>query len=151
MKEKGEHTLPENIDAPQVFMSYSHDDEAHRAWVLQLSTRLRSNGVDVCLDRWNVTLGGITKRQASGVYGFLCAGTHPSLYQAKQWRQYVDHGDHVGTVLSVGVRDPERLLFVPVAAYDNALSYTISFYGLDRTAHEELTGKVAEIMPGALA
>ncbi|TDZ77383.1 SEFIR domain protein [Mycobacteroides salmoniphilum] len=39
-------------------MSYSHDDEEHRDWVLQLSTRLRSNGVDVCLDRWNVSLGG---------------------------------------------------------------------------------------------
>ena len=50
--------LPEKTDAPKVFMSYSHDDEAHRAWVLQLSTRLRSNGVDVCLDRWNVSLGG---------------------------------------------------------------------------------------------
>ncbi|BDY27108.1 sefir domain-containing protein [Mycolicibacterium mageritense DSM 44476 = CIP 104973] len=39
-------------------MSYSHDDEEHRDWVLQLSHRLRSNGVDVYLDRWNVSLGG---------------------------------------------------------------------------------------------
>ncbi len=107
--------------------------------------------VEAMFDQLHAAVGGITKRQASGVYSFLCAGTHPSLYQAKQWRQYVDHGDHVGTVLSVGVRDLERLLFVPVAAYYNALSYTISFYGLDRTAHEELTGKIAEIMPGALA
>lgn len=106
--------------------------------------------VEEMFDQLHAAAGGITKRQASGVYGFLCAGTHPSLYQAKQWRQYVDHGDHVGTILRVGVRDLERLLFVPVAAYYNALSYTISFYGLDRAAHEELTGKIAEIMPGAL-
>jgi hypothetical protein len=39
-------------------MSYSHDDDEHRDWVLQLSSRLRGNGVDVCLDRWDVTLGG---------------------------------------------------------------------------------------------
>jgi hypothetical protein len=39
-------------------MSYSHDSEEHCDWVLQLSHRLRSNGVDVCLDRWNVSLGG---------------------------------------------------------------------------------------------
>ncbi|MGV0633833.1 toll/interleukin-1 receptor domain-containing protein [Mycolicibacillus trivialis] len=45
-------------EPPQVFMSYSHDSEEHRDWVLQLSHRLRSNGVDVCLDRWNVSLGG---------------------------------------------------------------------------------------------
>lgn len=39
-------------------MSYSHDDDEHRDWVLQLAYRLRGNGVDVCLDRWDVTLGG---------------------------------------------------------------------------------------------
>jgi hypothetical protein len=43
---------------PRVFMSYSHDDDEHRDWVLQLAYRLRGNGVDVCLDRWDVTLGG---------------------------------------------------------------------------------------------
>lgn len=45
-------------DAPRVFMSYSHDDDEHRDWVLQLASRLRGNGVDVCLDRWDVSLGG---------------------------------------------------------------------------------------------
>ena len=44
--------------APRVFMSYSHDDKEHRDWVLALATRLRADGVDVCLDRWDVTLGG---------------------------------------------------------------------------------------------
>ncbi len=42
----------------KVFCSYSHDDEEHKNWVLQLATRLRSNGVDVILDRWNLSLGG---------------------------------------------------------------------------------------------
>ena len=42
---------------PKVFMSYSHDSEEHKEWVLQLATRLRSNGVDVLLDRWNLKLG----------------------------------------------------------------------------------------------
>lgn len=32
-------------------MSYSHDSEEHKDWVLKLAYRLRSNGVDVCLDR----------------------------------------------------------------------------------------------------
>lgn len=45
------------INIPRVFVSYSHDSAAHKDWVLQLATRLRSNGVDVILDRWNVTLG----------------------------------------------------------------------------------------------
>ena len=38
-------------------MSYSHESNEHRDWVLALATRLRGNGVDVCLDRWDVTLG----------------------------------------------------------------------------------------------
>lgn len=42
---------------PIVFISYSHDSEEHKKWVLQLATRLRSNGVDVTLDVWNTKLG----------------------------------------------------------------------------------------------
>lgn len=43
--------------SPKVFISYSHDSDEHKNWVLQLSTRLRSNGVDVILDQWNIRLG----------------------------------------------------------------------------------------------
>jgi len=43
--------------APKVFISYSHEDESHQDWVLQLATRLRSNGIDVVLDRWNLNYG----------------------------------------------------------------------------------------------
>ena len=42
---------------PKVFVSYSHDEEDHSNWVLQLATRLRSNGVNMILDRWNLKLG----------------------------------------------------------------------------------------------
>lgn len=42
---------------PTVFISYSHDNEEHKDWVLQLATRLRSNGVNIILDRWDLTLG----------------------------------------------------------------------------------------------
>ena len=42
---------------PKVFVSYSHDNEEHKEWVLQLAIRLRSNGVDIILDRWNLKLG----------------------------------------------------------------------------------------------
>lgn len=41
----------------KVFISYSHDSDEHNDWVLQLATRLRANGVDVILDRWNTRLG----------------------------------------------------------------------------------------------
>jgi len=44
-------------EAPRVFMSYSHDNQAHKDWVLKLATRLVANGVDVLLDQWDMRLG----------------------------------------------------------------------------------------------
>lgn len=43
--------------APKVFVSYSHDSESHKDWVLSLATRLVANGVDVVLDQWDLSLG----------------------------------------------------------------------------------------------
>lgn len=43
--------------APRAFVSYAWDDAEHEAWVLQLATRLRSNGVDAVLDKWDTRLG----------------------------------------------------------------------------------------------
>ena len=34
-----------------------HDSGDHSDWVLQIATRLRSNGVNAILDRWNLHLG----------------------------------------------------------------------------------------------
>jgi hypothetical protein len=42
---------------PKVFVSYSHDDNAHKDWVLALATRLVANGVNIILDQWDLTLG----------------------------------------------------------------------------------------------
>jgi hypothetical protein len=43
--------------APRAFISYSWDDESHREWVCQLATRLRSDGVDVSIDKWETVPG----------------------------------------------------------------------------------------------
>ena len=42
---------------PKLFISYSHDSDSHKNWVLSLATRLVNNGVDVVLDQWDLTLG----------------------------------------------------------------------------------------------
>jgi TIR domain len=49
--------MPTEISVPRVFISYSHDDERHKGWVLALANRLVANGVDVILDRWDLNLG----------------------------------------------------------------------------------------------
>ena len=48
---------PGDETAPRVFISYSWDGDPHVDWVLQLATRLRSDGVDTVLDRWDVRIG----------------------------------------------------------------------------------------------
>jgi len=43
--------------APVVFISYSHDSQEHKQWVLDLATRLRSSGIDAILDQWELGPG----------------------------------------------------------------------------------------------
>ncbi len=45
------------MQTPNVFVSYSHDSEQHKAWVLSLATRLRQSGVDAVLDLWELQPG----------------------------------------------------------------------------------------------
>lgn len=42
---------------PSVFISYSHDTESHKAWVLKLASDLRGRGVDATLDQWDLVPG----------------------------------------------------------------------------------------------
>jgi len=45
------------MTAPTVFISYSHDNANHKAWVADLAGQLRSNGVEVILDQWDLVPG----------------------------------------------------------------------------------------------
>ncbi|MGE0803378.1 MAG: toll/interleukin-1 receptor domain-containing protein, partial [Lautropia sp.] len=51
---------------PKLFISYSHDSQSHKDWVLTLATRLVANGVDVVLDQWDLTLGSDLPRFMEG-------------------------------------------------------------------------------------
>ncbi|WP_353266722.1 toll/interleukin-1 receptor domain-containing protein [Gemmatimonas sp.] len=42
---------------PTTFISYSWDDDAHKAWVRDLASRLRGDGIDVVLDQWHTAPG----------------------------------------------------------------------------------------------
>lgn len=42
---------------PRAFISYSHDSQEHKKWVLDLATRLRNTGVDAILDQWELGPG----------------------------------------------------------------------------------------------
>ncbi|WP_263227095.1 toll/interleukin-1 receptor domain-containing protein [Pseudomonas alabamensis] len=46
-----------SVEPIKVFISYSHDNDEHKAWVLKLATDLRANGLDAILDQWDLMLG----------------------------------------------------------------------------------------------
>ncbi len=45
------------VPIPKVFVSYSHDSQEHKKWVLDFATRLRNTGVDAILDQWDLKPG----------------------------------------------------------------------------------------------
>jgi hypothetical protein len=45
------------MNVPKAFISYSHDSEAHKQWVVRLASDLRSRGIDASLDQWDLTPG----------------------------------------------------------------------------------------------
>jgi hypothetical protein len=45
------------MTTPKVFISYSHDSQEHKKWVLDLATRLRNSGVDAIIDQWELRPG----------------------------------------------------------------------------------------------
>jgi hypothetical protein len=42
---------------PKAFISYSWEDDEHRAWVRDFASRLRADGVETTIDQWNVIPG----------------------------------------------------------------------------------------------
>jgi hypothetical protein len=44
-------------DNPKVFISYSWEDNNHKAWVKQFADKLIENGIDATLDQYDLTLG----------------------------------------------------------------------------------------------
>ena len=94
--------------------------------------------------------GNLDEKQAGGVYDFLSSGTHPTLYQARQLREYVDHGDHVGTRLRVEVSFLEKVCSNTVLAFYNAFGLALSYFGGPAKYHEALTTAIDETLPGSI-
>lgn len=55
---KGEiQTVSNNKTTPKVFISYSHDSEQHKRWVLNLANNLMENGIDIVFDQYHLSTG----------------------------------------------------------------------------------------------
>ncbi len=88
-------------EPPGVFISYSHDSEEHKNWVLQLATRLRSNGVNVILDRWNLKLGNdlpyFMEQGLSKSHRVICVCSDKYVKKANDGKGGVGYEKHIMT------------------------------------------------------
>lgn len=58
MSAKAEDDHHQEPDPPSVLISYSHDSDQHKKWVMDLGTRLMEDfGIEVILDEWEISGG----------------------------------------------------------------------------------------------
>jgi hypothetical protein len=76
------------MNAPKVFLSYSHDSDEHSHWVLNLASELRTNGIDAVLDQWDLSPGqDIAAFMANGIRSadrvlLICTSSYVSKAEA---------------------------------------------------------------------
>lgn len=93
--------------------------------------------------------GIIDKRTGQGFYGFLSNMTHPTLYPARQRREWVDHlstGRRVAQ-LRVEVRFFESQARAALAAFFNALSYVTDYFGWPTKILDDLVKRIDATIP----
>jgi hypothetical protein len=93
--------------------------------------------------------GVINEREATGIYGFLSNMTHPTLYPARQARDWAADPDtgHGVAYLRVEPNFIENEARAALAAFYNALTYTTSYFGWPTDVVDELTALIEGTMP----
>ncbi|MGO4237698.1 hypothetical protein [Pseudarthrobacter sp. YAF2] len=93
--------------------------------------------------------GTIGQDSASGIYGFLSNRTHPTLYPARQRRRWDDDEEDGRRVAYVHVEigDLEKEARAALAAFYNAFSYTVSYFGWPTEEINRLEAQFEETIP----
>lgn len=100
--------------APRVFVSYSHESEDHKAWVLRLADRLIRNGVDVILDQYDLRLGedlpGFMESGLSGADRVLAISSDGYVLKANSRRGGVGYERRILTADLMDNLDSSRVI-----------------------------------------
>ena len=109
--------------------------EATVAWMYALAEKAAASSVG--------------DRAALGIYGVLSHMTHPTLYPARQLREWTDDpaAGHPVAYLRLDLDFLERQASAAVMAFYNALTYVTSYFGWPTSVHDGLTAKIDETMP----
>lgn len=118
-------------EPPGVFISYSHDSEEHKNWVLQLATRLRFNGVNIILDRWNLKLGNdlpyFMEQGLSKSHRVICVCSDKYVKKANDGKAGVGYEKHIMTAELLN--DVETSWIVPLIKNNPDARKTPMFLG----------------------
>ena len=118
------------MNNPSVFLSYSHDSAAHKAWVRKLAEDLRGQGVDATLDQWDL-------RPGADLVAFMEAGIRradrvllvcTSTYVRKAEERKGGAGYEGMIVTSHVARSTDTVKFIPLVR-DNASAALPAFLG----------------------
>lgn len=119
-----------NIE-PFVFISYSHDTEEHKDWVLQIATRLRSNSVNVLLDRWNLKLGSdlasFMERGLSKSNRIICVCSEIYVEKANEGKGGVGYEKQI--ITAELIRDQNTNWVIPLIKNNSKQKKTPTFLG----------------------
>lgn len=78
------------MNIPKVFISYSHDSQAHKEWTMNFAVRLRNSGVDAILDQWELRPGDdiphFMERNLATADRVLMVCTEPYVHKANAGR-----------------------------------------------------------------
>lgn len=116
---------------PKVFISYSHDSDAHKDWVRSLATSLMDNGVEVTLDQWDLDLGeDLSLFMQNGISSsdrvlMICSDTYVTKAEAGQGGV----GFERLIVTQEVIASIETKKFIPVARGNVASPRTPNFLG----------------------
>jgi TIR domain len=119
------------MPVPKVFISYSHDSQQHKDWVLRLASELRTNGIDAKLDQWDLSPGqDIAAFMARGIRTadrvlLICAG--PYVSKAEAGTGGVGYERLIATAEVVGSID--TIKFIPIVRNNASARKVPDFLG----------------------
>ncbi|MCP9772453.1 SUMF1/EgtB/PvdO family nonheme iron enzyme [Synechococcus sp. Tobar12-5m-g] len=116
---------------PSVFLSYSHDSQAHKDWVRKLAEDLRSQGVDATLDQWDLRAGAdLVAFMEAGIRGadrvlMVCTGTY-----VRKAEQRKGGAGYEGMIVTSHVaRSTDTVKFIPLVRDNPADPLVPDFLG----------------------
>lgn len=140
------------MSAPKVFISYSHDSQPHKEWVLGLASALRTNGIDAVLDQWDLSPGqDVATFMAGGIQTadrvlLICTGQYVS--NAEAGRGGVGYERLIVTAEVVGSID--TIKFIPIVRNNPNARKVPNFLGprlyIDFSDDAQYQAKLEELM-----